>query len=523
MLCRALILDFDDLDPSAELAADVCIVGSGAAGISIALELIGTRHEVLVLEGGGEGPEPDSQRLYDTEIAEVPFESAQLGRARQFGGTTTLWAGQLLPLAPFDFQARDWVDDSGWPFGRDTVEPYYRRAERVMQVPALSYDAASWPRGLARPPDLDGDRLEFRHSVFSGSRNLATAYRERLAAAPNVRVVTHANVTEVVTSGPAVERLELKSLAGKIGAARGRHYVICCGGIETVRLLLASPGVADGRPLLGRYFQDHMNLLVEVHPARKQRFRSMFNTRRVGSTRYYPKIAATEKYQREERLLAVGADVCYVPEGETGITAAKRVIEALRWSDRRSELPGAAAAAIRRSHQLVAAGYRHVVLKQKPSENIGPTYLGAQVETKPSPDSRITLAERRDALGMPLAIVDWRTGDTEAHTVEVFMRFLAGEFRRAGLGEVDLSGLPLPSDRKALHEAVMPGHHHLGATRMHPDPAHGVVDSDCQVHGLDNLHVASGSVFPSGGFSNPTLTIIALSLRLADRLKGELL
>jgi choline dehydrogenase-like flavoprotein len=105
----------------------------------------------------------------------------------------------------------------------------------------------------------------------------------------------------------------------------------------------------------------------------------------------------------------------------------------------------------------------------------------------------------------------------------VFMRFLAGEFRRAGLGEVDLAGLPLPSDRKALHEAVMPGHHHLGATRMHPDPAHGVVDSDCQVHGLDNLHVASGSVFPSGGFSNPTLTIIALSLRLADRLKGELL
>jgi choline dehydrogenase-like flavoprotein len=523
MLCLALILDFNELEPSSELAADVCIVGSGAAGISIALELIGTPHQVLVLEGGGEGPEAESQKLYDTEIAEVPFESAQLGRARQFGGTTTLWAGQLLPLAAFDFQARDWVEDSGWPFGRDTIEPYYRRAEGVMQVPTLTYDAASWPRDLPRPPDLDGDRLEFRHSVFSGHRNLATAYRERLAAAPNVRVVTHANVTNVVTSGPMVERLELKSLSGRTGSATGRHYVICCGGIETARLLLASPGVADGRPLLGRYFQDHMNVLVEARPARKRRFRSMFNTRRVGSMRYYPKIAATDSYQQDERLLAVGADVCYVPDGETGITAAKRVVESLRWSDRRSELPGAAAAALVRSHQLVAAGYRHVVLKQKPSENLGPTYVCVQVETKPNPDSRITLAERRDALGMPLAIVDWRTTDTEAHTVEVFTRLLAEEFRRAGLGELELSGLPLPGDRRALHDAVLPGHHHLGATRMHPDPAHGVVDGNCQVHGLDNLHVASGSVFPSGGFSNPTLTIIALALRLADRLKGELL
>jgi choline dehydrogenase-like flavoprotein len=266
-----------------------------------------------------------------------------------------------------------------------------------------------------------------------------------------------------------------------------------------------------------------MNVLVEARPARKRRFRSMFNTRRVGSMRYYPKIAATDSYQQDERLLAVGADVCYVPDGETGITAAKRVVESLRWSDRRSELPGAAAAALVRSHQLVAAGYRHVVLKQKPSENLGPTYVCVQVETKPNPDSRITLAERRDALGMPLAIVDWRTTDTEAHTVEVFTRLLAEEFRRAGLGELELSGLPLPGDRRALHDAVLPGHHHLGATRMHPDPAHGVVDGNCQVHGLDNLHVASGSVFPSGGFSNPTLTIIALALRLADRLKGELL
>jgi choline dehydrogenase-like flavoprotein len=518
-----VILDFNELE-SHDLSADVCIVGSGAAGISIALELVGTRHQVLVLEGGGVGPEAESQRLYETETGEVPFRSAQLGRGRVFGGTTTLWAGQLLPLSELDFEERDWVPHSGWPFGRAAIEPYYRRAERVMQVPTLTYDERSWPDGLRRPPQLDPSKFRFQHSVFSGHRNLAKAYGTRLADASNVRVVVHANVTEVKTdaTGSAVERLELKSLRGHTGSATAGHYVICCGGIETVRILLASEGVAGSRDLLGRYFQDHMNALIPVRPAQKRKFQAMFNTRRVGSLRYYPKLAATSELQREERLLSVGADACYVPDGETAITSAKRAAEALRSKERRHELPGAVAGTLTRPHQMAAAAYRHFVLRQKASENFGPTYLGIQVETVPNPDSRITLGERRDALGMPLAIVDWRPTDAERRAVEIYARLLAEEFERAGLGRLDLSSLPLPSDRRELHDAIMSGNHHLGATRMHQDPAQGVVDEHCTVHGISNLHIASGSVFPTGGFSNPTLTIIALSLRLADHLEGEL-
>jgi choline dehydrogenase-like flavoprotein len=525
-----VILDFNELDAGRALTADVCIVGSGAAGISLALELIDTPYRVLLLEGGGAGPEAESQRLYDTEEPEIRFASAraEAGRARVFGGTTTLWAGQVMPLAELDFEQRDWVPESGWPFHRSLLEPYYRRAEDVMHTPHVSYDGASWPQNFSRPPNFD-DGLAFKHSLLSTSRNFAAIYGSRLEAASKVTVMLHANVVHVTTTpdGSAVDRLELQSLGGATGTATADTYVLACGGIETPRLLLASnridsAGVANGNDLVGRYFQDHVNLLVKVRPQRRRALQSMFHTRRVGPVRYFPKVAATPEFQRDERLLAVGGEICYVPEGETAISSVKTAAQALRLKERRAELPGALARVLSRPDQLAGAAYRHLVLKQKASEGIGPMYVGFQGETAPRPDSRILLAQTRDALGMPRAIVDWRLGEPELRSTEVFCRALSVELTRLGLGELDLSIFPLPSDRAELHKVVLPGHHHLGATRMSSDPATGVVDENCRVHGISNLNVVSGSVFPSGGFSNPTLTIIALGLRLADRLKEEL-
>jgi choline dehydrogenase-like flavoprotein len=161
---------------------------------------------------------------------------------------------------------------------------------------------------------------------------------------------------------------------------------------------------------------------------------------------------------------------------------------------------------------LFGAAYRHLVLKHKLSEGGSEIFFCIQCESPPNPDNRVTLGSGFDALGMPHASVHWRISELEQRSIEIFSQTLADEFRDTGIGEIDMSSV---SDYSA-------GFHHLGTTRMHDDPSLGAVDRDCRLHGLRNLHVGSGSVFPAGGYSNPTLTIMALCVRLADRLKAEL-
>jgi choline dehydrogenase-like flavoprotein len=244
-----MITDFNRVGTGA-LQADVCIVGGGAAGISLALAFANTDHRVLLLESGGMQPEEETQNLYQSDVVGLPHHSIHDGRARVFGGTTTRWAGQALPLSDLDFRERAWVPYSGWPFGKEALAPYYRRAEQVMNLNHVSYDAESWPARLSRPQVQDDEHFSFSFSQFSATPNFATTYRRALERAQNVRVVLHANVTNIETDrqGTTVEGVEVRSLAGRAAVARARYYVICCGGIETARLLfgLQSGGAERG-------------------------------------------------------------------------------------------------------------------------------------------------------------------------------------------------------------------------------------------------------------------------------------
>jgi choline dehydrogenase-like flavoprotein len=507
-----LILDFDQLRDDQPLEADVCIVGAGAAGITLALELSDGRHRILVLESGGERPEPDVRQLGEIECAdELIRRSLHEGRARVFGGTTTLWAGQVMPLDENDFERRDWVSASGWPFVRGTLEPYYRRADRILGLEPISYDEDAWPARSRRPPRLDPAKLRFRYSRFSPKPDLARAHRARLANARALTVLLHASAVKVETTadGSSIERVELRSLSGKSAFAAARLYVLCCGAVDTARLLLVS-GV--GNDLVGRYFQEHVHVKLPVTPVARRKFQAMFNTRHVQGARYYPKLAASRELQRRHRLLNVGGDVCYELNPDSALESAKLVVRALRRPELRPRLPKAAANLAARPHELFGAAYRRFALKNKLSEGGGPIFFCVQCESPPDPDNRVTLHREIDALGMPRALVHWRISELERRSVEVFSRTLADEFSGHGLGEIDLSSI---SNYAA-------GFHHLGTTRMHDDPSLGAVDGHCRLHGMRNLYVGSGSVFPAGGYSNPTLTIMALCVRLADRLKTEL-
>jgi choline dehydrogenase-like flavoprotein len=540
-----MILDFVSGETPAEFASDLCLIGAGAVGIAMGLEFAGTRSRVLVLEGGGERSEPDTQRLYDSELRGLRCTTAVSGRARIFGGTTTMWAGQALPLDDGDFERREWVDHSGWPVSLAQLLSYYRRAERLMGLPEAFYDERDWPAALPRPPLIEGTRRRF--STFTATPNFAAAHRAALAAADNLTVLLHANATRLVMSGDGsrVDGIEIRSLAGRTGRVRARRYVICCGGVETPRLLLASNGqgcrgVANEHDLVGRFFQEHVNVGVPVLAADRRRMARLFHGRRLAGVRYYAKLTASVELQQRERLVNVGSHVNYARVETVAERAVKELGGALRRDWRDADARRALAAALRHPGQLASACCGRAMVRHARSldaacaalrvrqvplyalQGFGAMYVCVQTETVPRRVSRVTLDRRADSLGMARPIVDWRVGEAELRTAEVFARRLDALLRRHGLGYLDLSSFPLSRDLDRLSERVGGGCHHMGTTRMSNNPRTGVVDRDCRVHGVQNLFVAGSAVFPTSGWSNPTLTLLALGLRLADRLRREL-
>jgi choline dehydrogenase-like flavoprotein len=525
-----MLIDFDEIEHGSEITTDVCVIGSGAAGITLAVELDGSGHDVVLLPGGAAVYDADCQELYRSRVVGLKHNGIHNGRARIHGGTTTLWAGQALPFEPIDFEHRDWVAHSGWPFSIGTLEPYYPRAERVLKLASMTYDERSWPPNLPAMPPFDPEVFRCRISQFSNHANLAVSYRDRLASSGNVRVLMAAHAVGLVTDplAPRLERVEVKSLAGRSATVRPRLVVVCCGAIETARLLLASDavdprGVGNAHDLVGRYFQEHIQgRPATVQAAQPGKLRAAFDTISCRGTRYSPRLCSTEALQREKRILNVSAGICYGLPEDSALEGAKLLVRALRRKELRSGIPRALRNVAKRPHDVALAVANYAIRNAPMTDRRGPLYLGVMTEQEPNPNSRVLLGDERDALGMRRSVLDWRLTELDRHSLSTLIEVCAREFRRLGLGTIDTSSSPIPEDLSQMDKVFFDCNHHMGTTRMHEDPRHGVVDADCRVHGVENLFIGSSSVFPTGGSSNPTLTIIALCLRVADRLKREL-
>ena len=215
----------------------------------------------------------------------------------------------------------------------------------------------------------------------------------------------------------------------------------------------------------------------------------------------------------------VGAEV-YYPSGKgDSLLAAKNLLKIVPRPGRYKELPKAVWDVARDPLKVVKAARRYYILKQPASIGSSNPHLSVNCEQEPNNASRITLSEEKDSLGMPRVMLDWRLTGLETKSVEVFLNAVSSEWRRMGIGEVDFSKFHLKGREIGLHGGYIDSAHHIGTTRMGTDPRQSVVGPDCRVHGYDNLYIGSSSVFPTGGFSNPTLTIIALCLRIADSIK----
>lgn len=508
-----MILDLEQAESGAALSTDICIIGAGAAGIAIAREFIDTRYDVCLLESGGKSFETETQNLYvakNVGVQRLPHDETRL---RYFGGTTNHWSGHCSPFEEEDFKRRDWVPHSGWPLERAELMPFYSRAYRLCELDAKPFEA-DWPEVARRKiPGMNADTLRQYFLQYSSPTRFGPAYETDLQSARNIRVVLHANVTDIVANGDAkaIDRIKIRTLGGRSGEIRARQVVLCCGGIENARLLLLSNGIVkkglgNQRDVVGRYFMDHpfggVGLVQRLGNAP---FENFFGSQDIDGRRFYFGLALTPAVQRRERVLGCGIQFWpnheYRPDSLT---------------DTEDQTKSAFDLAVfefnRRWHNL-----KRKVWGPEPSEGSAFFDVMAVAEQAPNPESRISLDSGRDELGLNRARVDWRLTSIDRETRKSVVRAVAAEFGRLGLGQVRMSDWL--RDGRGLSGNIEDYNHHMGTTRMSDDPKFGVVDRNCQVHDLANLYVAGSSVFPTSGFANPTLTIVALALRLSDHLK----
>lgn len=528
-----MLIDLKTATAPLELSCDLCLVGSGAAGFALASEMAATSLNVVLVESGGMDHEPATQSLYEVEVSGLPHPGSIEGRFRVCGGSTTKWAGQALTLMPSDFERRSWVAHSGWPTSFDELLPFYERAARFLLLDRMNFDTDLFSALRTPPLAFDPQRLWYHFSKFSPQPSVRERHLPAIRASSRCTLLQHASLTNIVLESGCdrVRAVEVRSLEGRRATVRARSFVLCVGGIETARVLLSSNrqhprGIGNDHDLVGRYFQDHVygevGWLKPANPRQALRWFNVFHNR---GFRYHSRCSAAPQWQRQKHTL--NASMIMVFPDLSAVQDLSDLGRALR----RRRFTDAEYRQLRRSVRRPGTTLR--TLWQRAVQ--GRTYIpGVSLrvcilcEQEPDPESRITLSDRTDALGIPRANVRWQLTDLTQSTMQQFAGMLRDEFQRAGVGEIQFDpwfcdGARVWKDDLSLWNGhLRDQYHHMGTARMDDSPRQGVVDRHCRVHGVANLYVASSAVFPTSGHSNPTFTILALCMRLADRLKQEL-
>lgn len=550
-----MIVDANSVSNGSCLQADVCVIGGGPAGIALTLDLSERGFSVLMLESGFMDEDKKTQTLYEGEVADERLHSPpDKYRQRRLGGSSAIWGGRCMPFDPIDFETRSHVPHSGWPLSYEDLLPYYPQANALAEAGRFSYDAAEALGPQVRPMIEGFDSLRVSTSGlerFSCPTHFGSRYAKRLQLAPGVQVLLGANCTAVrlQEDGQAVRTLEVATLAGTRFTVAPRAAVLATGGLETARLLLASrdvtpAGVGNQHDVVGRYYMCHIagnvGTLTVKGPTSNVRHGYEVAQEGVYCRR---RLAVTAVEQRRLGLANAVARLHFPritnPAHRSGVLSGlflSRKLISYEYGKRLNDgTPATPATLARHLFNVVAdpldttSFLLHWLTHRSFAERKFPSVilrnrsnrfsLEVHGEQMPQASSRVTLADSVDALGMPRLRVDWRYGRADIESVQRTLDVLAEEFAQSGTANFEYN-------RDTLEEDLMRfgayGGHHIGTTRMGHDVRSSVVNSDSQVHSVHNLFVAGSAVFPTSSQANPTLTLLALSLRLGHTLSRRL-
>lgn len=493
-----MFLNAHDLEPGQMVEGDVAIVGSGACGITLAHVLARQGREVVLLEAGGRRYEAASQDAY-RGVAEGPCleagdEYLASSRLRYLGGTTNHWAGWCRPLDPLDFERRAELEHSGWPIGYEELARYFPETERILELPpeaAADDGFGDWK--LFADSDVV-ERCVFR---FSPPVRFRIKYDRELAESRKIRLLLHASVVRVrlAPAGGRVAALEVATAGGRRVEVRARLVVLAAGAIENARLLLASDdvhqrGIGNAHDLVGRFFMDHPHRLLG----------SVLLHRLPGDPRDFRR--RKDAGQEHLSLLKLSAGF----RRARGLAGAALQIVQERRANRRDQAVKTLTALDRLRRPAA-----------EPARAPAEATLLVRGEQVPNPDSRVRLDREVDRFGMRRVRLDWRMADRDLRTITATAEALGAELARTATGRFRSR-----VDPEDPWSGTVGGNHHIGTTRMASAPSAGVVDPDCRLFGVENLYLGGSSVFPTSGYANPTFTIVALTLRLAEHLDRRL-
>ncbi|MEP7088296.1 MAG: GMC oxidoreductase, partial [Gemmatimonadota bacterium] len=480
------------------LDTDICIVGAGPAGLVIASELVDRHCDVIILESGGNRAEPEILALNVGDTTGDIYAGLGATRHRQVGGTAQLWnsaanaviGAKYSPLSAEDFRVRPAADYCGWPFELLELQSDYERAQRICRLGPFAYEGAAWAQPGRNPWSDVGPDLVSRVYQCGDRDALLVPLRAAIAGATNVRLYFHATAIsfEATAAGRRLSAIHVGAPGGARWTVRAKRIVFAAGAVENARLLLLlneSLGrTKDGAEWVGRGFMEHpRDRAITLRPRSPDTLaRSAFYDLHLGANETWiiGRLAMADEALASGELLNASATIFPRPN------------EAAPWWRR----------------WLTKGGHGWSTRRQSAGQFDGFDVL-LNVEQSPHPDNRITLSAKRDSLGVARVELHWRWRPEDQARLQRVRELIAKNLEGIGTSTIDVHARPDPN-----------AHHHAGTTRMHDDPRRGVADRNGRVHSTENLYVAGASAFPTAGFANPVLTIVAMALRLARHLQG---
>jgi choline dehydrogenase-like flavoprotein len=500
-------VDARELEDGSVIEGDICIVGAGAAGIGMALEWINTPYKVVLLEGGGFAYEDSMQELYRGKITGQRYFPLKAIRLHYFGGTTGHWAGFCSTFDDIDFEKRDYVHHSGWPITRAHLDPFYERAQKILELGPYEYSADYWMRQHPEfvPLDIDEKIVWNKMWQFSPPTRFGKKYRDPIVNAKNIHLYTYANVVTIVANDhvSSIQEVVVRNLAGKEHRVKAKYFVLACCAVQNARLLLAShqqatKGLGNDHDLVGRFFMEHLEMKsAELWLGHQEAMKMYMWTPGVKAR---AELAISAQQQREHQILNGTASL--IP-----LDLAKSMPAFIdMWDEEGNRIKDFSDE--KEDPKAAQRGYKAF-------------QLFTRIEQSPNPLSRVTIDNERDALNMPRASLHWDLTPLEKRSIRKIYEIIGRELGKAGIGRVRLMTYLRDENDDSWPALTGGGWHHMGTTRMHENQKEGVVDKNCKVHSLSNLYIAGSSCFPTAGAPNPTLTLLALTLRLSDHLKSK--
>ncbi|RUR37830.1 GMC oxidoreductase [Vreelandella populi] len=463
---------------------DVCVIGSGAAGVSIAVTLSHLGHRVLMCEGGDEIFSERSQDSYRGEVEGDTYIPLEVSRLRHLGGSTNHWGGVCRSLDTYDFTAKSAAPETAWPINNDDLSPYFTAAAELLDLDPIAADEP-----------IEGAEFQRIHYSLGTPVRVQHKYADAISESEHLLCCLTANLLGLETENGHVTRATFGNYTGEQHQVRARYFVLACGGIENSRLLLWCNQQANGQLIphadkLGRYWMEHPHATVGQA--------LIFEPEALGLDETYNVFLSPSEQALERRKMLN----CGLRLHRMNAEASQALIEEL-------------------STQAPTLG-EQIRAWQADGRVIHGAMLRAAWEQEPRFENRVELSEELDSLGIPRSRLVWTQSALDRHTIRESLMLLGEYLLEENIGRVQLAdwlaALPvtIPTDGE------LAGRHHMGGTRMSHRPEEGIVNTDCRLFAQANMYVAGSSVFASAGHANPTLTIVQLALRLCDHLEQRL-